>query len=133
MSTVQPKILLSPDKSGDSSKIQEGKMAKYYVESGSFRGIVDVADAEMAAVWAIHRVMIAPANSEHRNRSTSCEDDSSEIDPDLGLFRLADEIATSERGFGGLDSKRIATSHAFTRWAQLVYAMEKIASERPRS
>lgn len=98
-------------------------MAKYYVESGSFQGIVDVADAETAAVWAIHRVMNAPA--------PACEDDAPQAD--LGLFRLADEIAMSERGFGGSDSQRIATSHAFTRWAQLVYAMEKIASEPPRS
>jgi hypothetical protein len=126
-------IFLSPDKTSEASKIQEGKMAKYYVESGSFRGIVDVADAEMAAVWAIHRVMIAPTPSNDRDHSASCEDDPSQADSDLGLFRLADEIATSERGFGSSDSELIATSHAFIRWAQLVYAMEKIASERPRS
>lgn len=113
-------------------------MAKYYVESGSFQGIVDVADAEMAAVWAIHRVMIKPPPSEDRDPSASCEDAPSQTISDqakseLGLFRLADEIATSERGFGSSDSERIATSHAFTRWAQLVYAMEKIANERPQS
>lgn len=32
-------------------------MAKFYVQSGSFRGIVDSYDEESAAVWAIHRVM----------------------------------------------------------------------------
>ncbi len=81
-------------------------MAKFYVESGSFRGIVDTADAETAAVWVIHRVM-KPKQTPHANT-------------DEGLFRLQDEISISERGFGRRDAARILTRDAFSNWAQLV-------------
>ena len=32
-------------------------MAKYYVQSGAMRGIVDCYDSECAAVWVVNRVM----------------------------------------------------------------------------
>lgn len=82
-------------------------MAKFYVESGSFRGIVDSPDAETAAVWVIHRVM-KPRQPQRDHF-------------DEGLFRLQDDIEISERGFGRRDASRIATRDAFSRWAQLVH------------
>lgn len=86
-------------------------MAKYYVESGSFRGIVDAVDSEMASVWAIDRVM---------------GDRTSRDEP--GLFRMGDDIRASERGFGRRDVVEIPTRHAFLRWVQWMSAAEKMAN-----
>jgi hypothetical protein len=82
-------------------------MAKYYVESGSFRGIVASKNAETAAVWAIQRVMAPQSSLDNRE--------------DEGLFRLQDEIGVSERGFGRRDATRILTRDAFLHWAQMSY------------
>lgn len=90
-------------------------MAKYYVESGSFRGIVDAIDSEMASVWAIDRVM--------GDRSVRDEP---------GLFQMGDDIRTSERGFGRRDAEEIPTRHAFLRWAQFLDAAEKMAKAQPQ-
>jgi hypothetical protein len=81
-------------------------MAKFYVESGSFRGIVDSDNAETAAVWVIHRVM-QPSKSQSQNHAD-------------GLFRLQDDIKVNEKGFGRAEAKRIETRDAFLNWARLV-------------
>jgi hypothetical protein len=81
-------------------------MAKFYVESGSFRGIVDSDNAETAAVWAIHRVMQPPRSQEPKDAD--------------GLFRLQDDIRVSEKGFGRYEARRIETRDAFLNWARLV-------------
>ncbi|MBU6238533.1 MAG: hypothetical protein KGQ51_11940 [Planctomycetes bacterium] len=81
-------------------------MAKFYVESGSFRGVVDSGNAETAAVWAIHRVMQPPRSQQQTHAD--------------GLFRLQDDIRVSEKGFGRSEAKRIETRDAFSNWARLV-------------
>jgi hypothetical protein len=45
---------------------------------------------------------------------------------DIGLFRLADEIRVSERGFGRRDAIQIPTHHAVLRWAQLIHAVGRL-------
>lgn len=96
-------------------------MAKFYVESGTFQGIIDTMDSEMAAVWVVHRMML-PAIPE------SLLGDELD-DSDVGLFRLDDEISIHERGFGRPDAERIPTPHAFARWAQLMSALESMSDD----
>jgi len=130
-------------------------MAKFYVQSGSFRGIVDSYDAESAAVWAIHRVMDhAPTNAHSAKRPSSplppatpnTSDASTPFDPlidpvfdvasdvenelrqqaDVGLFRLGDSIGISERGFNRKDRTKIPTKEAFLKWIQLMHAINSL-------
>jgi hypothetical protein len=103
--------------------IQEGMMAKFYVQSGLFQGVVDSYDAECAAVWAIHRVMACePTNA--RRLELGSSQDANESSAEIGLFRLGDEIGVSERGFGRRDAQRIPTKDAFLKWVQLVHTVE---------
>lgn len=100
-------------------------MAKFYVQSGSFQGVVDSYDAECAAVWAIHRVMdCEPTTARRRDLDASL--DRTELSADVGLFRLGDEIGISERGFGRRDRQRFATKDAFLKWLQLVHTVETL-------
>jgi hypothetical protein len=96
-------------------------MAKYYVQSGSVRGVVDCYDSECAAVWIINRVMtkIAPINDE------SIYDESNDM-ADVGMFALDDTIQISEQGFDRDDCDLIDTHMGFVQWHQLKRAIEAI-------
>jgi hypothetical protein len=95
-------------------------MPKFYVESGSFLGIVDSFDAETAAVWAVHRVMDPYRIGREVHAATDCEAG------EIGLFRLEDDIRISEQGHGRQDAIPIPTHHAFARWAQLIHAIDHL-------
>ena len=96
------------------------QMAKFYVQSGSIRGIVDCYDSECAAVWIVNRVMeqIAPIGDE-------AIDGSDEV-ADVGMFALDDTIQISEQGFDRDDCEIIDTHMAFIQWHQLKRAIETI-------
>ena len=95
-------------------------MAKYYVQSGSMRGIVDCYDSECAAVWVVNRVMhqIALISDEALYDIEENED--------VGMFALDDTIRLSEQGFDRDDCEVIDTHMAFVQWHQLKRAIEAI-------
>ncbi len=98
-------------------------MAKFYVQSGSVRGIVDCYDSECAAVWIVNRVMnqIAPISDE-----AVYDGDYHADDADVGMFALDDTIQINERGFDRDESEVIDTHMAFVHWHQLKRAIEAI-------
>ena len=51
-------------------------MAKFYVQSGTLRAIIDSEDAERAALWAVHTAMeqVMPLNCSTLNCSTILEE-----------------------------------------------------------
>ena len=95
-------------------------MAKFYIQSGSIRGIVDCYDSECAAVWIVNRVMeqIAPIDEEALYND--------ENNDDVGMFALDDSIRISEQGFDRDDCEVIDTHLAFVQWHQLKRAIEAI-------
>jgi hypothetical protein len=95
-------------------------MAKFYVQSGSIRGVVDCYDSECAAVWIVNRVMnqLAPISDE----AIYDGDDNAEV----GMFALDDSIRISERGFNRDDCEVMDTHMAFVQWHQLKRAIEAI-------
>jgi len=96
------------------------QMAKFYIQSGSIRGIVDCYDSECAAVWIVNRVMeqIAPIDEEALYNG--------EDNDDVGMFALDDSIRISEQGFDREDCEVIDTHLAFVQWHQLKRAIEAI-------
>jgi hypothetical protein len=95
-------------------------MAKFYVQSGSVRAIVDCYDSECAAVWAVNLVMERPEPK--RDESKNELDESA----DVGMFALDDHIQISEQGFDRHDSEQIDTHFAFLHWHQLKKAIAAI-------
>lgn len=101
-------------------------MPKFYVQSGSFRGIVERENADLAALWAVETVMRNPKSksrerilSDQTSSQTSDElrsDSESHAESRIGLFRLADAIGVSERGFNRKSRQRIPTSDAMLLW-----------------
>ncbi len=96
-------------------------MAKFYVQSGSIRGIVDCYDSECAAVWAVNRVM-----QQVDGKAQVCESVYEVEIADVGMFALDDAIRISERGFDRNDCEQIDTQMAFIQWHQLKKAIQAI-------
>jgi len=95
-------------------------MAKFYVQSGTLRAIVDSEDAERAALWAVHIAMeqVMPLESEtHTVENLSGPSD---------MIALAETIELSELGFDRNDCLVIDTFEAFQHWNQLLKAVEKL-------
>jgi hypothetical protein len=96
-------------------------MAKFYVESGTLRAIVDSADADRAALWAIHTAMeqVMPLDAVGEVSLEQTCDASDHVS-------LGESIQLSEIGFGREDALQIDTFEAFQHWNQLFVAMEKL-------
>ena len=96
-------------------------MAKFYVQSGTLRAIIDSQDAERAALWAIHTAMeqIMPLESEPESIEMIANDPTN-------MIALAETIELSEIGFDRDDCLRIDTFDAFQHWNMLLKAVEKL-------
>ena len=96
-------------------------MAKFYVQSGTLRAIVDSADAERAALWAVHIAMeqVIPLDSDDE---VLVQDS----DGPTNMIALAETIQLSEVGFDREDCLQIDTLEAFQHWNQLLQAVEKL-------
>lgn len=99
-------------------------MAKFYVQSGTLKAIVDSQDSERAALWAVHRVMqqIAPIYEEG-DLSPQQKEDAVMLE---GLLVLDDEIKISEQGFDRNDAASYETYEAVLQWHQLMVAIDKL-------
>lgn len=100
-------------------------MAKFYVESGSLRLIVDAADARRAALWAVHRALehILPNEEEELD-----VDNLPEVEP-IGAMVLGDAIRLSERGFENNDATHFETLDIISEWSQLMQALTRMENE----
>jgi hypothetical protein len=86
-------------------------MAKFYVQTGNLKRIIDSASAELAAVWAVHQAMqqIAPQFTELPKKPITRDE----------VVVLGDNIQISEVGFDNGDSQSIETFTAFRKWYAL--------------
>jgi len=100
-------------------------MAKYYVESGSLRLIVDAADARRAALWAVHRALEHLLPNEEEELDV---DNLPEVEP-VDAMVLGDAIRLSERGFENLDVTQFETLEIVGEWSQLMLALSSMENE----
>jgi len=107
-------------------------MAKFYVQSGTLNAVVDSADPQRAALWAVHQAMqqIAPIDdpvpaSQHVS-STTAELQASHFKPQ-SFIALGDTIRLSEVGFDQDNAVSIDTFEAFREWHALWHALENMA------
>ena len=96
-------------------------MAKFYVQSGTLRAIIDSEDAERAALWAIHTAMEQVMPLENEQESTEMI-----ASGPTNMIALAETIELSEIGFDRDDCLRIDTFDAFQHWNMLLKAVEKL-------
>ncbi len=87
-------------------------MAKYYVQSGNLKRVVDSLSTERAAVWAVHQAMqqIAPQFAETEGIPPQQLED---------VICLSDTILISEVGFESEHQTEFDTFAAFRKWYAL--------------
>ena len=80
-------------------------MAKFYVQSGTMRRVVQADSRRKAALWAVHEALqqILPME----DTATESPEAKSESVSSQGIAVLSAKVSVSERGFEGSD----ATSH----------------------
>jgi hypothetical protein len=100
-------------------------MAKFYVKSGNFRTTINAADAEKAALWAIHKVMeqVLPfqANEDDAHqKGMRCATS--------GLMVLGETMSISELGFESDQQIELDTLDLQIHWHQLTVALSRLES-----
>jgi hypothetical protein len=104
-------------------------MAKFYVQSGTLKLVVHAVEADRAALWAVHKVLlqVLPVF------------DDQELSPQEkqvvvafhGAQVLDEKIRLSELGFDRDDAEAFDTAEIITEWAQLVMALSRIEQTAP--
>ncbi|XZE33648.1 hypothetical protein SH501x_004441 [Pirellulaceae bacterium SH501] len=107
-------------------------MAKFYVQSGSLRGIVDCFDEECAAVWAVHRIMQRVPETVSLDLLQGEQDEDTDAKFGEAMFALDETIRVSERGFDRDDASELDLHHAFVQWHQLKKAIDAISKNWDR-
>jgi hypothetical protein len=101
----------------------ETHMAKFYVQSGSIRAIVDSVDSDRAALWAVNEVMdgtlsLTEAAGDESETTTICKE------PKTGF--LGATIVVSEVGFDREDLV-LDTLQVFRHWYELFQAISMMS------
>lgn len=99
-------------------------MAKFYVESGSVRAVVDSVDLERAALWVVNLVMgdVLPLD-------VSEDEGEFEEPKELNAHYLGETIRISERGFERDDAWIVDTLESFRHWYDLFHAVSTMTKD----
>ncbi len=99
-------------------------MAKYYVQSGTMRTVVQADSSRKAALWAVHQAMQqvlpmageAPVSTELKSENVG----------EGGVAVLSQRVRISERGFNREDSTSMPTMEVVTEWNELVVTLDRL-------
>ncbi|MFN9914806.1 MAG: hypothetical protein ACK53L_19615, partial [Pirellulaceae bacterium] len=99
-------------------------MAKYYLQSGSARLVLDCEDSDRASLWFVHRALEGIGSA--YDDETLAEDrklDSALVE---SLIDLGPTIRISERGFDREDAEQRETLDVVLYWHQLMMALSRL-------
>lgn len=99
-------------------------MAKYYIQSGTMKAVIDAEDSRKAALWAVHRAMqqVLPIYDD----IALSADDKSELAMSGGMMVLDNRIKLSEVGFDRPDAQLMHTSEVLGEWNRLMVALTRL-------
>lgn len=99
-------------------------MAKYYVQSGSVKMVMDASDVGGAALWAVHSSLSELSFIYENDEFT--EDERVDQVMMQALIELEPTITVSELGFNRADSVHLETYEVAMQWHQLAQAMKRL-------
>lgn len=101
-------------------------MAKYYVESGTLRMVVQADDARGAALWAVHKALqqVLPLYDDESLEPQQKQQQALQH----GLLVLDDVVSLSEIGYGRADY-RLATAELVLEWNKLMIALTRLEND----
>ena len=99
-------------------------MAKFYVQSGTLRSVVQADSRRKAALWAVHQAMqqVLPMDDEQLTAANS------EGGPrqEKTLAVLSGKVRVSQCGFDRSDATQMATMEVVSEWNQLVTTLDRL-------
>jgi len=117
------------------------RMAKFYVQSGSVRSVVDSVDLDRAALWAVNDVMdhALSLDGESLEGELDLESDCGAEDfgatkinatkPSVGSRYLGATVRISEIGFDRDDAMVVDTLEVFRDWYELFQAVSVLSAK----
>jgi hypothetical protein len=99
-------------------------MAKYYVQSGTMRTVVEAESSRKAALWAVHQAMLQVLPIEDDGGPTP--EMKSERAVVSGVAVLSGKVAVSEKGFDRGDATSMLTLEVVTEWNQMVMTLDRL-------
>lgn len=103
-------------------------MAKYYVQSGDQKMVMNATDPQGAALWMVHRTLEKDLAAYEDPSLT--EEERYEIALNHGLRKFDSDLAVNERGFDRKDSLTFSVIEIITVWHQLINALLKFESDQ---
>jgi hypothetical protein len=98
-------------------------MAKFYLQSGNLKAVIDSPDVDRAALWAVHRAMqqILPVQDEDHS-----PDEKAAWCQFHGTIVLGESIHLSEVGFDHPAPAVVDTLEACHQWDLLMRAIDRL-------
>ncbi|MEM9368939.1 MAG: hypothetical protein AAGD07_23350 [Planctomycetota bacterium] len=105
-------------------------MAKFYVQSGSFRTVVAAQSASKAALWGVHQVMQQVLPLETHPEPTASDDPKNVSrcggERETPVAVLSARIRVDERGFDRHDATEMPTMEVVGQWNQMVTTLDRL-------
>jgi hypothetical protein len=100
-------------------------MAKFYVQSGTFRRVVAADSCRKAALWAVHEVMqqVLPIEDSNVSRLGNTSNDAESVQK---ITVLSGKVRVDERGFDRIDAKELPTIEVVAEWNQMVMTLDRL-------
>lgn len=101
-------------------------MAKFYVQSGTVKMVLQARDSRSAAIWVAHRTLgdSLPFMDEQPMDGLPAEEVTAKAD----VARLDESIRVSQRGFDRTDAKVFETLDIVSEWSRLLVALERLSA-----
>lgn len=116
-------------------------MAKFYVQSGSVRSVVDSVDLDRAALWAVNEVMDHALSLDGESLEGDLYNESDYETEDFGFAKLdatkpiaesrylGATVRISEIGFDRDDAMVVDTLEVFRHWYELFQAVSVLSAK----
>ncbi|MDC0295369.1 hypothetical protein OAL35_00780 [bacterium] len=105
-------------------------MAKFYVQSGSFRRVIEAETNRNAAMWAVQKAIeqVVPFADTHGDSIESTEQS-----PETPYAVLSGKVTISDQGFDRDDACEMSTLDAMTEWNHLVTTLNRLEKMHHRA
>lgn len=94
-------------------------MAKYYVQSGTLRTVVQAESSRKAAIWAVHQAMQQVLPIEGQPERPASSDDGE-------VAVLSGRVTVCESGFEGEQVTTLPTLDVVNEWNELVSTLDRL-------
>jgi hypothetical protein len=106
-------------------------MAKFYVQSGNLKMVLQARDSRCAAIWAAHRTLgdsLPIVKETTVGEISTFESPAEEVTNSADGSRLGETIRVSQRGFDRRDSTVYETLDIVSEWSRLLVALERLTA-----